>query len=723
MDWAKGRDLRAAACALLCALFGAAWQADAALATDGRVTVVKQNTGGNPADSFAFSADVVPAQAGFSLLSGEKRTFDVDCNAGATCATGALQIAEAPADGYTMTGVVCRTRTGTPAALPDEPTDADPVDADTTVAGTTIDYKVDQFEWVKCTVTNTRDRGSIKVVKVLDGVPGYGDGGRFDLLVDGQVQADEIGDGGATPVVEVVTGTHTVGEAAGALTTLADYDRRVDCSTPGSVPVSNPVGPELSLTVGKGEAWTCVITNTRRRGTLTVVKDLWPTTDAGRFDLTIDGLVRAIGVGYTGTTGAVTLPTGTHTVGELAAGLIGLDGYTSSIACRSGTADRGTVAGPGPRSVTIGAGDDVVCTIINTRRDARIQVVKAGPAIAYSGDLLSFGFDVSNPGNEPLSAVTVEDDRCATVQGPTLKELGNPDDVLEPGERWHYICSQEATHAMGDPNPVVNTVTASAQDPFGRIITGTDAHETRFLHPAIAVDKDGPASATAGDLLTYTMAVTNAGDSTFAEPLAVTDPLCLTAPALTSKDGDLTLSTLDPGDTWTYSCQVQSRTGQTQVAGEAVVRATDANGHAAQARDGHTTALTPPVVPALEVPAPAVQAASWPQAFVAPARVIAGTARLRGPSGCPGAKTVAAVTGRRIARVRWVLDGKVIGTTHRADAAGRWRITVRTRSLRYGTHRLQARVQFETASRTAARTLSMPLLRCPPAVRTPRFTG
>ena len=56
---------------------------------------------------------------------------------------------------------------------------------------------------MKCTVTNTRDKGSIKVVKDVVGVPGYTDGGRFDLLVDGQVKADEIADGGATPVVEV----------------------------------------------------------------------------------------------------------------------------------------------------------------------------------------------------------------------------------------------------------------------------------------------------------------------------------------------------------------------------------------------------------------------------------------------------------------------------------------------------------------------------------------
>src|SRR5688500_8525524 len=101
-----------------------------------------------------------------------------------------------------MTGAVCRTRTGTQYAFSTEPTDADPVDPDTTVAGTTISYKLKFREWVKCTVTNTRDRGSIKVVKDVAGVPGYADAGRFDLLVDGQVKADELADGGATPAVD-----------------------------------------------------------------------------------------------------------------------------------------------------------------------------------------------------------------------------------------------------------------------------------------------------------------------------------------------------------------------------------------------------------------------------------------------------------------------------------------------------------------------------------------
>ena len=223
--------------------------------------------------------------------------------------------------------------------------------------------------------------------------------------------------------------------------------------------------------------------------------------------------------------------------------------------------------------------------------------------------------------------------------------------------------------------------------------------------------------------MTYTLAVKNTGDSSFTEPLALTDALCQAPPALTSKGGDLTPSTLDPGETWTYTCQVQTQTGQTQVVNEATVRGTDANGHTAEAQDTHTTALTQPVVPVPEPELPAPAQSVAPQVVVAPARVVAGSARLRGPSGCPTTNVVAAVTGRRIVKVTWVLDGKVVGTTRKADGSGRWLGKVRTKSVRYGSHRLQAKVQFAAASRTATRTLSLAFVRCRPAVRTPRFTG
>ena len=65
--------------------------------------------------------------------------------------------------------------------------------------------------------------GTIKVTKVL--APAT-DSGKFNLLIDGQAKATDVGDGGTTGVQKVAPGTHTVAESAGTATDLADYDVR-----------------------------------------------------------------------------------------------------------------------------------------------------------------------------------------------------------------------------------------------------------------------------------------------------------------------------------------------------------------------------------------------------------------------------------------------------------------------------------------------------------------
>ena len=141
MDWARTRDLRVAGCALLCAVAGAAWQADAALATYGKVTVVKQNVGGNPADAFGFTPNLYPAKPAFSLLGGEKKTYEIDCNVGTYCRPGTLAVTE------DVDARLHDDRRGVPHphgdadAFSSEPTDADPVDADTTLSGRTINLR------------------------------------------------------------------------------------------------------------------------------------------------------------------------------------------------------------------------------------------------------------------------------------------------------------------------------------------------------------------------------------------------------------------------------------------------------------------------------------------------------------------------------------------------------------------------------------------------------
>ena len=74
---------------------------------------------------------------------------------------------------------------------------------------------------------------------------------------------------------------------------------------------------------------------------------------------------------------------------------------------------------------------------------------------------------------------------------------------------------------------------------------------TNDPHPQIAVDKTGPASAAVGTVATYTITVANPG----ALPLhdvTVSDPAC-SPPQRTAGDANDN-GTLDPGETWTYSC-------------------------------------------------------------------------------------------------------------------------------------------------------------------------
>jgi uncharacterized repeat protein (TIGR01451 family) len=223
---------------------------------------------------------------------------------------------------------------------------------------------------IVCTITNTRDTGTLEVVKDLS--PDT-DPGRFDLLINGSVEADDAGDGDTTGPQTLNTGTHTVGEAAGTGTSLANYTSSISCrdeNGAGDIVASGSgVGP-LNVTLGDNDDIVCVITNTRQTGGLEVVKDLVPANDPGKFNLQIDSATLAANVGDAGTTGQQSVNTGVHTVGETAGTSTTLANYSSSIECRANNGTGDIVAqgsGAGPLNVTVTNGADIVCVISNTR--------------------------------------------------------------------------------------------------------------------------------------------------------------------------------------------------------------------------------------------------------------------------------------------------------------------------------------------------------------------
>ena len=144
----------------------------------------------------------------------------------------------------------------------------------------------------------------------------------------------------------------------------------------------------------------------------------------------------------------------------------------------------------------------------------------------------------------------------------------------------------------------------------------TDSASVDVIHPAIDIEKTGPATATVGDALAYTLTVTNPGDVSFAaQEVVVTDPKCEAPPAGPNTGSDATPGQLDPGDTWTYTCTAQTAG---QPAGTFVntanVSGKDFLGKTVTDTDDFPTMLN-------------AQA-------VLPETIVSGTARLRGPSGC-----------------------------------------------------------------------------------------
>ncbi len=133
-----------------------------------------------------------------------------------------------------------------------------------------------------CTITNSRDTGTITVNKVLSP---ENDPGRFNLQIGGVTtgSGENVGDGGTTGTITYGTGDYTVGEVAGTDTNLDDYSTSFVC-TDGEQGITRGTGTSYDeLTLGKNQDIVCTFTNTRKTGDLKVNK-LADTDGDGDYD-------------------------------------------------------------------------------------------------------------------------------------------------------------------------------------------------------------------------------------------------------------------------------------------------------------------------------------------------------------------------------------------------------------------------------------------------------
>jgi hypothetical protein len=264
--------------------------------------------------------------------------------------------------------------------------------------------------------------------------------------------------------------------------------------------------------------------------------------------------------------------------------------------------------------------------------------------------------------------------------------------------------------------------------------------------PRIAIDKSGPATATAGDTLRYTLQVTNPGQLPFpAASVSVTDPNCDDPPELVSKadasGGDDSPGTLDPGDTWTYSCSrrtsapaecvpsvVPNTATVTGTTGGTTV--TDSSSISTQLKcpPPPTPQPTPPPPgpPPPPAPPPPPPSPIEPPGPVSPDADDAGAAGVlfrRAAAGCiRGRVPRVNFAGTRVASVRVFVNGRLERRLNFRSLQAR----LTPRVIRGpGTHRLRVQVAFQRGTGSPPVTLRTTIRICGPprAAARPSFTG
>jgi hypothetical protein len=195
----------------------------------------------------------------------------------------------------------------------------------------------------------------------------------------------------------------------------------------------------------------------------------------------------------------------------------------------------------------------------------------------HSGDSVTYTYTDENDGRDPLTNVSVTDDKCSPVTqvkgsdsdnlpSDSTHNIGDADNdnVLDPGETWTFTCSTTLT------STTTNTATASGFDAAlgktvtfcaGGVSTATCFHDpderaqatVTVIAPATSLRKTAAVSAT------YTYKEKNTGNDPLSN-VSVTDDKCSPVDPTLKADNVHNIGDadddglLDPGETWTFTC-------------------------------------------------------------------------------------------------------------------------------------------------------------------------
>ena len=239
--------------------------------------------------------------------------------------------------------------------------------------------------------------------------------------------------------------------------------------------------------------------------------------------------------------------------------------------------------------------DDPTTTVIDQNSDITLTKAQdAAPDGAYDelGEVITYTIVVTNPGNTTLTNVVITDANADTITPSTIG-------TLAPGASATATATHVITQADIDAGSVTNTAVVTGDDPMGNTVTDdsddpdnmTDDDPDNDGDPddptvttvvqdsdiALTKAQDAPADGaydTLGEVITYTIIVTNTGNTTLTN-VDVTD-------ANATITGGLPIATLAPGASATVTAEhviTQADLNAGQVVNTAVATGDDPMGN------------------------------------------------------------------------------------------------------------------------------------------------
>ena len=386
-----------------------------------------------------------------------------------------------------------------------------------TYAGEVIDYSV--------VVTNTGNETLTNVLVTdptlhvtLGTLASLAPGASVTYSTSQTVTQAEIDAGGPVTNTARVTDSQTGPQSSTASTNVTDMPSVSIVKTVTSV--GGVAGDPAATTAGEVINYNVVVTNSGNE-TLTNVVVTDPTlgTTLG----TLASLAPGASATYTASQ--------TVTQAEINAG-----GPVTNVATVTDTQ-----TGPKSSTASTAVSDTPSVSIVKTVTS--VGGVAGDPAATSAGEVINYNVVVTNSGNETLTNVVVTDPTLGTTLG-TLASLA-------PGASATYTASQTVTQAELDSKaPVTNVATVTDTQTGPKSSTAStavsDTPSVSILKTVTSVGgvAGDPAATSAGEVIAYSIVVTNSGNETLTN-VVVTDPTLGTTLG--------TLASLAPGATHSYT--------------------------------------------------------------------------------------------------------------------------------------------------------------------------